>query len=140
MHELKENFRQQDDPELQLCLDELHDGDRMAGHGTSCSGEALVCKITTTLSSKTKTTQSPLPPLRHAFLPKSGQTPPLATPCLDATRSTTTRASRPRIVGWYTRRPSSHPTGENSNRQEVGCAQCWNIPTTRVSSCPGCGV
>ena len=26
MHELRENFRQQDDPELQMCLDELHDG------------------------------------------------------------------------------------------------------------------
>lgn len=26
MHELRENFRQQGDPELQLCLDELHDG------------------------------------------------------------------------------------------------------------------
>lgn len=26
MHELRENFRQQDDPDMQLCLDELHDG------------------------------------------------------------------------------------------------------------------
>ena len=26
MHELRESFRQQDDPELQMCLDELHDG------------------------------------------------------------------------------------------------------------------
>lgn len=26
MHELRENFRQQDDPEFQVCLDELHDG------------------------------------------------------------------------------------------------------------------
>lgn len=26
MHELRENFRQKDDPDMQLCLDELHDG------------------------------------------------------------------------------------------------------------------
>ena len=26
MHELRENFRQQDDPDFQICLDELHDG------------------------------------------------------------------------------------------------------------------
>ena len=26
MHELRENFRQKDDPDFQMCIDELHDG------------------------------------------------------------------------------------------------------------------